>query len=350
MDPGIARILDANYNRAREAMRVMEDYARFVLDDPAGCETIKRLRHALADCVCALPAAAMLESRDTTADVGTSITTDSEGHRTDAQSVFTAAARRLPEALRTLEEYAKTFNAKAARGFEALRYRAYEAESQLTLRSRRASQFGHVRLYVLVTATLCCEDWLKTVSQAVAGGAGCVQLREKQMEDNLLLERATALVALCREHGVLSIINDRPDIARLSDADGVHLGQSDLPVREARKILGPDRLVGLSTHTSDQVEKAIEAEPDYLAVGPMYPSPTKPQAHVPGPALLSLAMSRTQRPVVAIGGITPDRIPALAQAGARCICACSAVIAAEDATAAARQLTPPAPTSEATTE
>jgi len=129
----------------------------------------------------------------------------------------------------------------------------------------------------------------------------------------------------------------------LSDADGVHLGQTDLPVSEARRILGPGRLVGLSTHTPEQVKTGIEAEPDYIAVGPMYPSPTKPQDHVPGPELLRLARSCTQRPVVAIGGITADRVPVLVQAGARCICVCSAVIGADDVAAAARRLVPTEP-------
>jgi len=343
MEPRIARILDANFNRAREAMRVMEDYARFVLDDPAGCETVKRLRHALADCVRTLPADAMLTARDTAGDVGTSITTESEQRRPDARSVFTAASKRLPEALRTMEEYAKTWNPDLAARFEALRYRAYEVESQLLLRSERSSRFARVRLYVLITESLCRGDWLETAAEAITGGAGCLQLREKGMEDRELLVRARQLVALCRSRGVLCVINDRPDIARLSDADGVHLGQTDLPVSEARRILGPGRLVGLSTHTPEQVKTGIEAEPDYIAVGPMYPSPTKPQDHVPGPELLRLARSCTQRPVVAIGGITADRVPVLVQAGARCICVCSAVIGADDVAAAARRLVPTEP-------
>src|SRR5690606_5633131 len=151
MLPSIARILDANFNRSREALRVMEDYARFVLDDPAGCEAIKRLRHDLAGCMRRLPAEALLAGRDTPGDVGTVISTDAERHRSDAAEVFTAAAKRLPEALRTIEEYAKTMSPDLSTAVEALRYRAYDLEQRIALRGHRAARFARTRLYVLVT-------------------------------------------------------------------------------------------------------------------------------------------------------------------------------------------------------
>src|SRR5512142_2775635 len=130
MTPPIARILDANFNRAREALRVMEDYARFALDDPAATEAIKRLRHDLAAAVRALPADHLLRARDTANDVGTTISTESEQQRADAHAVFTAAAKRLPEALRTIEEYVKTIDPAVASAVEALRYRSYEIEQR----------------------------------------------------------------------------------------------------------------------------------------------------------------------------------------------------------------------------
>jgi len=341
MDPRVARILDANLNRAREALRVMEDYARFALDDRAGSESVKRLRHALADCAGTLPADALLTARDTPGDVGTRITTESERRRADARAVCTAAAKRLPEALRTLEEYAKTQDPQLAGRFEALRYRAYELEARLLLGADRTARFARVNLYVLITASLCRGDWLATAKQAIDGGAGCLQLREKDLPDRQLLERAKRLVELCRSRNVLCIVNDRPDIALLSDADGVHVGQDDLTVSDARRIVGADRLVGISTHDPAQFRAALETQSDYIAVGPMYPSPTKPQEHVPGPALLEEAVAGTERPVVAVGGITPPRVPELIAAGGRCICVCSAVLEAPDVARAARALADP---------
>lgn len=334
----VARIIDANQNRAREALRVMEDYVRFVLDDPAGCAVLKQLRHDLRECLARIPAAELLGARDTPGDVGTAISTDSERKRKDAHDACVAAAKRLCEALRTMEEYAKTFDPGLSGLIEALRYRAYDVEQRVLMRGARSARFAKVRLYVLITAALCRRDWFETAAEAIAGGADCIQLREKDMDDGELLSRARRLSALCRDRGVMFVVNDRPDIAVLSGADGVHLGQTDLPPAEARRILGPDRLIGLSTHTPEQFRAAVRLAPDYLSVGPMFPSDTKPQEHVPGPSLLALAAAETSIPIVPVGGITVGNAGILRSAGAQRLCVCSAVIGAEDPRAAARAL------------
>jgi thiamine-phosphate pyrophosphorylase len=135
---------------------------------------------------------------------------------------------------------------------------------------------------------------------------------------------------------VLLIVNDRPDVALLSGADGVHLGQTDLSVADARRVVGPDRLIGVSTHNPQQLQVAVDAEPDYIAVGPMFASTTKPQEHVPGAALLARAVQSTEIPIVPIGGITPENKGDLVEAGARCLCVCSGVIGSDDVERAAR--------------
>ncbi len=343
MPESVYRILDANFNRAREALRVMEDYARFVLDDAAGSEAVKVFRHDLAACLRRLPAEDLLAARDVGGDVGTAITTEAERQRGDARDVFVAAAKRLPEALRTLEEYGKTLDTRFAADVEALRYRSYELEQRLTLRGDRAARISRARLYVIVTESLCRGDWLEVASRAIDGGADCIQLREKGLEDGGLLTRARRIATLCRKRGVLFIVNDRPDLAVLSDADGVHLGQTDMGVRDARRIVGPARLIGLSTHTPEQLRAAIADVPDYIAVGPMFASTTKPQEHVPGPDLLALAVRETRIPIVPIGGIDATRAVTLRAAGARCLCVCSAVIGAADPADAARALLPDSP-------
>ncbi|NLX14208.1 MAG: thiamine phosphate synthase [Phycisphaerales bacterium] len=338
MDRDIARIIDANFNRAREAARVLEDYARFVLNDPAGTAVVKQFRHDLAGCLGRLPANTLLIARDTPGDVGTSISTATERQRTDLDAVLIAAAKRLPEALRTIEEYAKTFDPDLAAAVESLRYRSYDLEQRLRLRGKRAGRFSGVRMYVLITESLCHGDWFTTAEQAIAGGAGCLQLREKALEDDELLKRARLLAELCRRNDVLFIVNDRPDIAFLSEADGVHLGQTDLPVAEARRIVGPGCLIGLSTHTPEQLYAAIEQQPDYIAVGPMFPSSTKPQEHVPGPELLKAAVARTAIPLVCIGGIKQANLSILIEAGVRCAAVCSAVIGCADVRAETTRL------------
>ena len=340
MPKGIYRIIDANSNRAREALRVMEDYARFVLDDPAGSEAVKVFRHDLAACLRRLPAEELPAARDVGGDVGTVISTEAERQRDGVRDVFVAAAKRLPEALRTLEEYGKTFDTRFATEVEALRYRSYELEQRLMLRADRAARMARVRLYVIVTESLCRGDWLEVTSRAIDGGADCVQLREKGLQDGDLLARARSMAAVCRKRGVLFIVNDRPDLAVLSNADGVHLGQTDMRARDARRIIGPARLIGLSTHTPEQLREAITDTPDYIAVGPMFASTTKPQDHVPGPDLLALALRETQIPIVPIGGIDAACAASLRAAGAHCVCVCSAVIGATDPANAARALIP----------
>jgi hypothetical protein len=128
------------------------------------------------------------------------------------------------------------------------------------------------------------------------------------------------------------------DLALLSDADGVHLGQTDISLADARRIVGAERLIGLSTHTPEQFREAVRQAPDYIAVGPMFASSTKPQEHVPGPALLALAVGETSIPLVPVGGITPENLGILREAGGQRVCVCSAVIGADDPCAAAGRL------------
>ena len=332
-----SRIIDANSNRAREALRVMEEYARFVLDDAALTEATKALRHELADTVKGF-SHDLTASRDTAGDVGTGITSPAEAQRADARDVVTAAAKRLTEALRAIEEYGKTLHAESAAAMEQLRYRAYELEKRFDRRLRPAGAWDAVRLYVLITESLCSNDWLATASAALDGGADCLQLREKGLDDAELLDRARKLADLCHQRGALCIVNNRPDIAVLSSADGVHLGQDDLPVSAARRIVGPDRIIGRSTHTMEQASAALTQSPDYIAVGPMFESGTKPQSHVAGPATFAEVRRLTSLPLVAIGGIDGDNLDALLAVGCRCICVCHSVIAQSDPRQAATLL------------
>ena len=338
IDAATARILDANSNRAREGLRVMEDYARFVLDDPDVVEQAKGLRHDLAAVIEAHDLTRVVRSRDTTGDVGRNVQAAGEYDRPGLEDVVVAAGKRLSEALRVIEEGAKTFDAGLARAIEQLRYRGYELERRLAIRLGAGQRFGQVRRYVLITAELCSGDWLATAGAAIDGGAQCLQLREKKLPDRELVDRARQLAELCRQRGVLCIINDRPDIVVLAGADGVHVGQQDMSVDDARRVVGPGRIVGISTHDLDQFAAAAAQSPDYLAVGPMFVTPAKPQAHLAGPETLREALRLTSLPVVAIGGIEADNLGAVLETGCRCVCVCRAVISPADAAAAARKI------------
>ncbi|MGH7176364.1 MAG: thiamine phosphate synthase [Tepidisphaeraceae bacterium] len=331
------RVLDANANRAREALRVVEDYARFVLNDVGLCSGLKSLRHELSGAARDVFERGVFV-RDIAEDVGTAVKTDSELQRSDASAVVTAAGKRLGEALRSIEEFLKIIDPDASRKVESIRYRFYEIEKELALRLRPAARaFAQVLLYVLISESLCKRGWLETAEQAILGGADCLQLREKNLERGELLIRARKLVELCRRHHVHCIINDHAEIAVLSDADGAHLGQQDLPPREARKLLGP-RIIGVSTHNLDQAKQAASAGADYIGVGPIFRSATKPRDFLPGLALAKQVAGTISIPAVAIAGITAQNVDELLGTGIRAVAVSSAVISADDPRAAAKSL------------
>jgi thiamine-phosphate pyrophosphorylase len=334
----VLRILDANANRAREALRVVEDYARFVLNDSQLCEGLKRLRHDFVLATKDLVADAILH-RDTPGDPGTAVKTESERGRDDVAHVVTAAGKRLGEALRTIEEYLKTTDPPRAAQVESIRYRFYDFEQQIALTLRPASRsFAAVRLYVLITESACKRPWMEVAQQAIAGGADCLQLREKNAESGELLARARKLVALCRQHKVLCIINDRPDVAMLADADGVHVGQGDLPAREVRTLVGAGKIVGVSTHNLEQARQAIRDGADYIGVGPFFRSATKPRDFVAGSEVARQVAHQIRLPAVAIAGITEENVDEVLASGLKAIAVTAAVTGSDDPREAARRL------------
>lgn len=331
------RILDANANRAREALRVLEDYARFALNHDELSGRLKDVRHELMTVLKDQVADAVLH-RDTPGDVGTDNKTSAEGRREDLGAVVTAAGKRLGEALRVIEEVLKTQDATRAAAVESLRYRFYDLEQTIARTLRPASRFGDVRLYVLITESLCRRPWLETAEQAIIGGADCIQLREKDMESGELLRRAQQLVALCRRHGILCIINDRPDIALLSGADGVHAGQTDLPATMVRKLIGRQRIVGVSTHRIEQARQAVLDGADYVGVGPVFRSSTKTRDFIAGPEYAREVARAIPIPAVAIAGITEENVDEVLSTGVRAVAVTAAVVGADDPRAAAGRL------------
>jgi thiamine-phosphate pyrophosphorylase len=325
-----ARALDASANRAREALRVLEDYSRFCLDDAFLSGELKRLRHGLVAALDDLPPELLLPSRETLRDVGTTISTASERERHSLGEVVGANVKRLQEALRSLEEFGKLISPDLGARLEGLRYRAYTLERALLLGSTARQRLAECRLQVLLTGSTCAAalDW--TIAEAADGGATMFQLREKNLSDRALLERARNVRQWTRQAGALFIVNDRPDVARLVEADGVHLGQDDMSVKDARRIVGPELLIGVSTHTIDQVRQAILDGASYLGVGPTFPSGTKDFADFPGLDFVRQATAETSLPLFVIGGINPQTLPDAVAAGARRVAVSQAVCQADD--------------------
>lgn len=335
----VRRIVDANANRAGEALRVIEDYARFGLDSRHWTGVAKRLRHELADAVQTIGAQDLLESRDTRLDVGTELTVPTEQTRADLHQVLVAAFKRLQEALRTLEEYSKLLEPRVAPKLEALRYETYTFEKSLALIRGARLALQPARLYVLVTEALAKgRKALDVAAAAIRGGADVVQLREKERPDRELLVLARQLRELTASAGTLFIVNDRCDIARLTNADGVHLGQDDLPVPEARKLVGREFIIGVSTHSVEQAEKAEAEGADYVGVGPTFPTRTKPGVEAVGLDYVREAARTLKLPAFAIGGIDLTNVAEVVAAGAARVAVCSAIIGADDVEGAARKL------------
>ena len=181
-------------------------------------------------------------------------------------------------------------------------------------------------------------DLAEFLSACIAGGVDVVQLRDKDLEARPLLARARVAASVCQEHGVPFVLNDRPDLALEVGADGVHVGQDDAPVSLARRILGPDAMVGLSTHSESDLHEAMGEDVSYLSAGPVEATPTKPGREGTGVDYVTLASARSSVPVFVTGGVTPQRIPLLAAAGMRHFVVVRYLTRAPDARTAARAL------------
>jgi thiamine-phosphate pyrophosphorylase len=172
---------------------------------------------------------------------------------------------------------------------------------------------------------------LETVRLAIEGGASVVQLREKHAPLSEVLEVGNRMRELCREHGVLFVVNDRVDVALLLDADGVHVGQDDIPANEARKLVGEKMFIGVSASSVEEARRAIEQGADYLGVGSIYATGSKADAGDPvTPALIGDIRKFSDLPIVAIGGITADNCPEVMEQGANGVAVISAIVGQPD--------------------
>jgi thiamine-phosphate pyrophosphorylase len=340
-DPQILRILDAAANRAAEGLRVVEDFCRFVLDDRYLTELVKELRHDLAEALTALPREDRHAMRETQADVGTSISTTSELQRTDAAAVCVASCERVKQSLRSMEEFSKVTAPEVSARLEALRYRWYTLEKSISSRLRLSDGLlEQAKLCVLIDSSFSEEK----VQSLVDADVGMIQLRDKNLNDRELLSQAIKLREICHSPtaeaegpSCLLIINDRPDIAAAVDADGVHLGQDDLTVKAAREILGPRKIIGVSTHNIEQARQAVLDGADYIGAGPTFPSTTKSFKEFPGTALLKQVAEETSLPAFAIGGITLENLDEVLTTGINRVAVGGAIANAHDPGRAAKE-------------
>ncbi len=332
MQQSLYRIIDVNFNRAREAARVMEEFARFVLNSQPLSARVKMLRHKLSSIIDSLDQTSLIMSRDSRRDVGVGLKVEGQMSRGNIRDVFTAAAKRLPEALRTLAETIQTIDPRLACEIELLRFEAYNLEKDIFLRLENRRRYANVRLYVLLDSRY--GDRFEHIAmQCIKGGADCLQLRCKDIDDGQRYALAQKLVKMCRDNGVLSVINDSADIAIASVADGLHLGQDDLPVEAALGLYPRPIITGLSTHNLEQLHKAIELNVDYVGIGPAFVTTTKPGIEVAGLGYVKDAIKTLEGTGIGhavIGGINLGNIAELVAAGVKTVAVCSAVTSSDE--------------------
>ena len=344
-------MIDANLNRSSEGLRVLEDVARFLLNDAELSQRLKSLRHSLAQETKSL-SVGLLSNRDSEHDVGHPYSKDKKltMKATSLRSLLdlvTANAKRVEQSLRVVEELAKLPELSSvlnSANFEQARFALYPLERDLISRISRRDKIEKISgLYVILDRQfLAGRDALDIANQIIEGGARVIQLRDKSRfyrdKKGELLPVAQKLKELCSQAGVLFIINDYLDLAMAVDADGLHIGQEDLPLPVVRRELPIDKIVGCSVTTVSPATKAQNEGADYIAVGSMFPTITKKEATVVGVDMLKELKRIVSTPLVAIGGINQNNVGEVVAAGADAIAVISAILGEKDVRGAVQKL------------
>jgi len=344
----IERLLDANLDRAREGLRVIEDWCRFGLARPDLVSRTKDFRQRLGRC----HQARYKLARHTATDPAAGMAHGAQAERQGAAAVVAANCGRVQEALRVLEEFGRALPGPLAGEAAAIRYGLYDLEVDVLRAAAgpgwRRELLQQCQLYLVTSPVANLEA---VVAAALGAGVRLVQYRAKAdapagdapaggpaITDQQRLADARALRELCARHGALFLVNDRLDLALAVDADGVHLGQDDLPPAIARSLLGPDRLIGRSTNRIEQLHQAVADGCDYVGVGPVNATPTKPGRDPVGLEYVRQAAAASPIPFFAIGGIDATTLDGALAAGASRVAVVRAITHAADPGAASAAL------------
>jgi thiamine-phosphate pyrophosphorylase len=339
---GVWRAIDASANRAGEALRVLEDVARFALGDVRLTALAKNLRHDLAAVLAEGRFARRVAARDVAGDVGAGLDAAAALGRGSAVDLVAANAGRAAQALRSLEECAAVVAPGTAADFERLRYRLYDLERGAALAARSRERLAGVRLCVLVDGRGSAAAFARLVEAVLGAGVRMLQVRDKLLPVPVLVDRVLQAVAIARRldpgDPALVVVNDRVDVAAATGAAGAHVGDDDLPIPLARRVVGPEAVLGRTAHDLEAAEAAAAAGADYLGVGPCFPSATKSFPEQAPAAFLRGVATGIALPAFAIGGVTLDRLESLFELGIDRVAVASAVTGAPDPAAAAAAL------------
>ena len=340
MEDKFFRIVDANINRAAEGLRVLEDYARFCNNDGDMSERLKRLRHAVRDNIMSfLPEC--LKERDSTADTGFGISMET---RLDARaSPFELAAanfKRVQEAMRALEEFLKIMGKyELAKTYEKCRFDSYSLEKEFCAAAGFEGEGKKAKMKLFDPGIYCitAEKYsggrsnIDVVKAMIGAGVRIIQYREKEKSMLEKYRECIKIREMTGETGVLLIVNDHADLALAAGADGVHIGQDDLPLEKVRELTGDGMIIGVSTHSPEQARAAVRGGADYIGIGPIYRTFTKKDVCEPvGLECLDYAVKNVPVPFVAIGGIKEHNLHEVLERGARCVAMVTEIVGAED--------------------
>ena len=329
------RIIDANINRAAEGLRVLEDLSRFYYPNGELTKEMRQLRHEVRKNAAGLVEEFLLE-RDADNDPGLNISRSSKlDDKATLRDVITANWKRVQEGLRVVEENLKLKGYyDLSKIYEQSRYQAYTLEKrfQQLMDGRTGPGLTGTDLYCLTSEEHSLgRSNIEVVREMIAAGVKIIQYREKEKKARYKYEECLKIREMTRAAEVTFIVNDDIDIALLVKADGVHIGQDDLPVEKVRELVGSEMIIGVSTHTPEQAVDAVRSGADYIGVGPIFATRTKKDVCDPvGLEYLDFVVNNIELPFVAIGGIKEHNAAELAARGARCIAMITEITGADD--------------------
>ena len=317
------RIIDCNINRVCEGLRVLEDITRFYYNSEDQSKVLKDLRHKIRD-ISKNYEIKLLENRDPQTDIGPLISQKLNlTKNSNINSLIMANFKRVQEGLRTLEEVTEN------KDFEKFRYLSYQIEKdvnslryKITLPSIYGITFSRNSLN---------RSNIEIVKEMIKSGIKIIQYREKDLTLKQMLEECYIIRRLTKASDVTFIVNDHIDIAKIVDADGVHIGQDDLPIKDVRSILGNRKIIGLSTHSQKQALQAVRDGADYIGVGPIYRTKTKDNVCPPvGYNYLEWVSKNIDLPFVAVGGIKRSNLAQIIKRNAKSVALVSEITGSLD--------------------
>ena len=325
-DLRIYQIIDANLDRAREGLRVLEDWARFGLGENDSVKRIKNFRQILGKNHLEI----YKQSRNFIEDECKGLTHKEQSKRNAPDQIISSNAGRVQEALRVIEEFARLHNHELSKIASEIRYEIYTLEIDL-LNLSKYKDSGEIlkenNLYVITDQR---ENLLEIIENILIAGVKIIQHRFKKGTDKDHVQEAIKIKNLCKRYNSLFIVNDRIDIALASNADGIHLGQDDLGLKTARKLLGYSKIIGISANNEIEISNALKEGCDYIGIGPVFKTETKKDKKPLGIEKIKTLTKDLNIPWFAIGGIKSNNIPYLKRNGLQKVALVSQLMNSED--------------------